>query len=326
MRKLQVTVLSLVVAASFSPVVFAEDVEKSPSNSSFNNITDPLIYKQIRPQLIYSYVDFNFNAVSGFNSNSYQGYSNIFAAGADNIQVRNDIIAGLYYFNVSTAFNSEILLNPTPLVTSEQTIKNNTVFGHLLKIINPQWFVDFAGGYGQNQLTMVTNIESTNPLAANTTNNNWFLSLNALYRKTWDNILFKGNVGALYSQINTGSYQFIPFDRSQVFTVAELVNKATLIIENAELVYTKNAELMPFVNGALIQVAQFSNSRPVLDPAVVINGSLPQINLNQGGFRLGAGIAFKHKQLNLRLEEKYYNSVGTFISYQTFLGLEYEFT
>ncbi len=133
--------------------------------------------------------------------------------------------------------------------------------------------------------------------------------------------MFRGNVGAFYSQINFGSYNLNPIFSGTPIIIEPLVNRATLIIESGELSYVINPEVMPFINAGLIQVPQFSNSRPLV-AASLINASLPQLSLNQNGFRLGAGVNFKHKRVTWRLEEKYYNSVGTFISYQTFLGIE----
>ncbi|MFI4962646.1 MAG: autotransporter outer membrane beta-barrel domain-containing protein, partial [Legionellales bacterium] len=322
-KKKHIIVMSLISSLICGQAVHANST-KEPQNNGLNDKTEPGLLKQIKPELLYSYVDFNFNSTQDTNYNRFQGYSNIAAVGADNITLRKDLLAGLYYFNVTTSFNSQSLLMPFTVNQSQQTINNNTIFGHVLKTFNPNWYMDLAGGYGQNKLTLLTATQTPLPFEANTHNDNWFVSLNALYRKTWTDFILKANVGAFYSQINTGPYQFVAIDQSLSQPVPALVNKATLIMENAELGYNLNPELVPFINGGLIQVAQFSNSRPVV--SAVINGSLPQLNLNKNGFRLGAGITFKHKQLSLRLEEKYYNSAGTFISYQTFLGLEYQFT
>ena len=128
----------------------------------------------------------------------------------------------------------------------------------------------------------------------------------------------------MYSQINAGSYPLIfqPTLPSQI--VPALTTKATFLFENAELGYKVTTEMMPFINAGLIQVVQYSNSRPII--ANPINGSLPQLNMNQNGFRLGGGVSFNHKQFTLRLEQKYYNAGGTFTSNQTFVGLEYQFS
>ncbi|MFI4963696.1 MAG: autotransporter outer membrane beta-barrel domain-containing protein, partial [Legionellales bacterium] len=184
--------------------------------------------------------------------------------------------------------------------------------------------VDVAGAFGQNKLTSSASLQTVQPLTANYHNNNWFVSANGLYRNTWKKFIFKSNLGGFYSQISSGAYQFSSFDQTITLDVASLLNKATLLLENAELGYGLTPEIEPFVNGGLIQVVQFSNSRPLL--TTVVNGSLPQLNLNKNGFRLGGGFTFKHKQLTVRLEEKYYNASGSFISYQTFLALEYQIT
>jgi len=307
--------------------LYAGILPKTQNNLS-NSTSAADFYKQITPELIYSYVDFNFDSTTGINFNRFQGHSNLYSVGADHMLFRRDLIVGLYLFKIDTAVDSQFLLSPGVLNTSEQSINNNTFFGHLLKTFNSRFYLDLAGAYGQNKINTVTQIapdsDSEQTAFSSYINNNWFVSINALYRKPWKKLLLKTNVGALYSQINSGSYLFTLQSTGTSAIVAPLVNRATLILENAELGYAYNAELMPFINGGLIQVAQFSNSRPIV--SAQINGSLPQLNMNKSGYRLGAGLAIKHKTLALRLEEKYYNAGGTFQSYQTLVGLEYQFS
>lgn len=82
--------------------------------------------------------------------------------------------------------------------------------------------------------------------------------------------------------------------------------------------------ITPFVNAALIQVANYTNSGPLVDAQIV--GSLPLLDMNESGFRVGGGVAFTHDKLRVRIEDKYYNANIIFVSNQILLGLEYLFS
>ncbi|KTC90812.1 autotransporter domain-containing protein [Fluoribacter dumoffii] len=296
-----------------------DDTETPPKNVFFKNIT---------PEFLYGYTDFKFDSTSGANFNRYNGHSNLYSAGADHIALGQTTMLGIYYFGVDTELTSQFLLNPGFVTTSDQTIHNNTIFAHVFQIFTPEIYGDLSAGYGFNKFHTTTDIASDpTPLVAqaNNNNDNWFFSMNAIYRKAWKQLQVRANVGVLYSQIDTGEYNYF-FPTTDVFQVVEpLTNKATLILENIELGYYIKPKVMPFLSAGLIQVAQFSNSRPLLDPASVINGSLPQLNMDQSGFRVGGGIAFTYKNATVRVEEKYYNAGGVFQSYQTLAALEYQF-
>jgi hypothetical protein len=286
-------------------------------------------FHKITPEMMYGYADFKFRSFRGQNFNRYKGHSNLYSGGADHISLGPTMMAGIYYFRVDTAISSEFTFNPSPFVVSDQTIKNNTIFAHLLKIFTPQLYVDVAGGYGYNQFDTYTVVDtSPDPLYAHARNNddNWFISVNGIFRKTWHKFLFRANLGVLYSQIDSSRYNYL-FPAFSTFQIVDpLTNKATLLLENAEFGYFINPKLLAFVNGGLIQVAKFTNSRPLLNQAFIINGTLPQLNMNKDGFRLGVGAAYSYKNVTVRIEEKYYNSSSTFQSYQTLAALEYQFT
>ena len=301
----------------------------APSKLQSENNNSTGIFKQINPEFLYSYIDFNFDSTTGGNFNRFQGHSNLFTVGADNLVLNKDVTAGIYVFKINTNLNSQFLLAPSTTETDvSQTIHNNTLFAHVLKSFNPQFTVDLAGGYGQNKISSQTfimpNTSSQLLGFTNFRNTNWFTSIYGIYNKSWDKIVLKTNVGVLYSQINSGSYLLSFQSAFPAQIIAPLTNKVTYVIEGAEIGYILNSEIVPFINGALIQVAQFSNSRPTL--TTPINGSLPQLNVNQNGFRVGAGLTYSHKQFSLRLEEKYYNAGGVFTSYQTLVGLAYRFS
>ena len=285
--------------------------------------------KKITPEMLYGYTDFRFDSTSSDNFNRYKGHSNLYSTGADHISFGQSVMAGIYYFKIDTSLNAQFLLNPGSFTQSQQTINNNTIFGHVLKIFTPEIYADVAGGYGYNKITTYTQVAPGTTTEQDThainNNDNWFLSLNGIYRKTWKKYVLRANLGVLYSQIDSGPYDYLFTNSGTLQPIQSLTNKATLLLENAELGYFINPKLMPFIGAGLIQVVQFSNSRPIIDPASDINGSLPQLNMNKNGFRLGAGVSYTYKNATVRIEEKYYNSSGTFRSYQSLAALEYSF-
>lgn len=328
--KIQSVILSLFLVCH-GQMSYADALSRT-RNGTVKTISDSSgFFQKITPEMLYGYTDFNFSSsATGGNFNKYNGHSNLYSAGADHINLSPSIMAGLYYFRIDTVVNSKFKLSPSPVTTSDQTIKNNTIFGHVLKIFTPQIYADVAGGYGYNQLTTITQIDPSisppNIAQARNNSDNWFVSFNGIYRKSWQKFLLRMNLGVLYSQVDTGHYNYVFPATSQVTPVASLVNKATLLLENAELGYLIQPKLMAFINGGLIQVVQFSNSRPILDSASTINGSLPQLNMDKSGFRLGGGVSYTYKNVTVRVEEKYYNAGSTFQSYQTLAALEYQFS
>ena len=329
--KIQSSILSILFFVN-SPVVLAyhplpKQTQTQENKQESGKKTDS-IFKHASLEALYSYIDFKFNSISNNSFNRYQGYSKIYSLGEDPMKLNSTLYAGVYVYEVDTVLSSQTLLPQSSLTFSNQTIANKTLFGHLLKVFTPQFYIDAAGAYGQNKIATQTWISpnTANELTgqANYHNTNWFASINALYRKTWKKAILKTNAGALFTEVNSGNYFFNYQPPLPTQIVAPLTTRTTFILENAELGYIVNETLTPFINGGLIQVAQFSNSRSLV--GANINGSLPQLNMNQNGFRLGAGITITHKQFNLRLEQKYYNAEGVFRSNQTLLALEYQFS
>ncbi|KTC78514.1 hypothetical protein Lche_3303 [Legionella cherrii] len=322
--KIQSLVLSVFLVLSG----FCLNASTLSKDGTSNQLNSSEFLRKITPEFLYGYTDFNFDSTSGTNFNRYNGHSNLYSAGADHVSLGQTMMVGVYYFGIDTELSSQFLLTPGSVTTSEQTIHNNTIFGHLFKIFTPEIYADLGGGYGFNKFITLTEIATEPvPLIAQATNNNnnWFISFNGIYRKIWKKFLMRANAGVLYSQIDTGRYNYF-FPATDTFQVIEpLTNKATLILENIELGYYIKPTVMPFLSGGLIQVAQFSNSRALINPASVINGSLPQLNMDKSGFRVGGGIAITYKNATIRVEEKYYNASGVFQSYQTLAALEYQF-
>lgn len=300
-------------------------LQADPDNSSSSKNHH---FKQMTPEFLYSYIDFDFNSTTGANFNRYQGRSNLYSIGADHISVSPDLTGGFYLLNVQTRVHSQFQAFPVPLTSSTQSIHNHTLYGHLRKSFTPRFDVDIAGGYGQNrihsQTRLLTHTPNQNRSFAKYHNDNWLVSVNGIYKKQWHKLLLRAYVGALYSQINTGRYSlsFAAFRSPQ--TIAALSTKTTYVIEGAELSYRPASELSTFINGGLVQVADYRNSRAVFVQPII--GTLPQLNMDRNGYKLGGGLVYRHKQITLRLEEKYYRADNLFRSYQTIAGLEYRFS
>lgn len=302
--------------------------QPAPQNSSNNlnteNSNDAV--KKITPEFLYSYIDFDFDSTIGLNFNRYHGHSNIYSIGADHIAPIPNLTVGLYVLDIDTEVHSQFQVLQNVLIPSNQTIHNNTLFGHIRKVLTPQLDIDIAGGYGQNRINTQTllNASTLDMAYSKHNNNNWLTSLNVFYKKQWNTVFLKTYAGILYSQINSGSYVLaFPSIQPGQF-VAPLTTKTTYIMEGAEISYKHNSTLTPFINGGLIQVANYTNTRPIFTQQ--INGSLPQLNMDKNGYKLGGGVAVQYKQLTLRLEEKYYRAGSLFTSYQTIAGLEYRFS
>lgn len=333
--------LALSFIVYHNPVAFAQKNDDTYNNAQTVNSE---AYKNapsgsllpVAGELLYGYGNFSFNSVAGLNFNNYKGVSKLYSVGADQVHVGSTVTTGIYLFRINTTLNSNTLLLPNPPTSSSQDINNNTLFGHVMNAFTPQFYVDLSAGLGQNSITNYSVLLQGTPTPgwgiAHYSNNNWFGSLNAIYNKPWKDFILRANAGVLYTQIHTGFYIFYtdifypPPDSVQVnySVVTPLTTKATLVYENAELAYNLMPGLSPFVNAALIQVAQFSNSRPLVSNQ--INGSLPLLDMNQNGYRVGAGVLITRDKLRVRIEDKYYNAQNIFISNQVIVGLEYQFS
>lgn len=309
--------------ATVSPASKAP-VSKSPAPTQqrFNGM-----FSHIAGGFGYSYTDFNFDSstVDG-NYNRFKGTSNLYSLLAENLRLSKDWAAGVAIFKVDTSVTSFFRIGSDPS-TSNSSTHNYTLFAHATRRVAPWFSVDMAGAYGQNK------IKTQNVLSlgdnflqygvANTNNNNWFASIMGTYSRPWKNWQFSGSGKVLYSQVDSPAYPFVYPAPIGTQVVASLTNKVTYLTENVEVGYRLTPLFMPFLNGGLIQVASFSNSRPIV--GTVINGTLPQLNMDKNAYKVGGGLSYNYKQFAVRLEEQYYNAGGTFTSTQTILLLRYQF-
>ncbi len=286
------------------------------------------MFGQLNLGLLYSYTDFKLNSQVGSNYNNFKGHSNLYGVGGDNVILLPSVSAGVYIYGADTSINSAVFLSPGLPTTAGITIRNKTLFGHMLKSFTKYVLVDVSGAVGQNKSTIHSiigpNIVDTQYGSANSRSGNWFASVAGIYSKPWKRFILSSNVRLLYSQVNNKSYLLTYQPTMSPQFVAALTNKIFFVMENAEVGYKYKPNVTPFLNAGLIQLAHYSNSYPSVITA--INGSLPQLNMNKNGYKLGAGIGFSYKKLAIRVEEQYYNAGGSYTSYQTLVGLRYVIT
>ena len=218
-----------------------------------------------------------------------------------------------------------MLLEPSSLVTTHQTITNNNVTAHLLQEIKPNWYIDVLGNYGQSQLSYLTSVgaagteQTVSP--AKSRGNNWYVNLTGEHVHPWRKFVLKGFLSLLHTENNQSSYNYY-FTPSEPSPVAPISNQATFVLENAEIAYVDSPHIQPFINGGLLQVLQYSNSRPIVS-GVALVGSLPEFTINQNGFRVGGGVSLIYKQVVLRIEQQYDQRGTVYHSNQTIAAITF---
>lgn len=299
------------------PAAFAIDSNASSSNP--NQLASESCGVIPKGFALYGYTDFNYDSNDALNFYNMQGHANTYALGADNYQVRSDLYAGVLLYKVDTSLDWQMSLVPGAASTTSQTIHNYTLYGHVLKAFNPHVYLDTGFGYGVNQVTNTGLAIAPGETAfAEYRASNWLVNVNGILRETWKDYDFTANVGAFYSQINTGAYNVtitptpVP---PTIFAIDPLENRVTMLVQNIEIGKQFTPHVRPFINGGLFEVIQFDNNRPVIFTPVA--GTLPQLLMDENGFRLGGGLGFNFNPVNVRVEEKYYNAGGNYTSWQT---------
>jgi len=267
----------------------------------------------------YSYRDFKFNATSLPDFVRFKGHSNLYLAGVNSIKIKDSLHVGLFINNVDSTLNISLPLG----ITINDVVHSDSLFGHVLKRIKPNLFIDWLGGLGQNAINYKI-LASGNPGIlsggyASSRSTNWYTSIKAIYRHPWKKFLFTGNFGALYSQVNQEQFPFLLNPPQLSTNVAQLSNQSTYLLESAEVIYQFKPNVQPFLTGGLIQVLQYSNNRPII--SVTTAGS-PDFNLDKSGFEVGAGFSLKYKQYVFRLEQQYYQRGSIYHSNQSMATLK----
>ena len=279
--------------------------------------------KNFSLQAMYNYNNFKFNSSTANSYNKFQGYTNLYLIGGHDAVIRKNLSGGIYFYNAQTRMTTDLLLNPSSLVNTTQSIQSNNVIAHLQQEVKPSWYLEEVGGYGQNsfnyQTVMGPNTSTATSSDAKSQGNNWFVILAGKYVHTGNHVTTKAGLSLLYAQITQGDFSYY-FSPTIATIVPELVNKSTYLLENVEFTYTAHEKIQPFINAGLLEVLQFSNSRPLFSDSLLVAAS-PEFNLNQNGFRVGAGFSVVYKQATLRLEQQYDQRGSVFHTNQSVVGL-----
>ncbi|MCA0402356.1 MAG: hypothetical protein LCH30_01030 [Proteobacteria bacterium] len=309
--------LSFVSPASFAGAM--GNAENSPSPAA-----------GFSANAVYSYSDFKFNSFNTTNSfNRYKGHFNFYGLGGNDFKINDRFKAGVFLYRLDTQINSEVQLPDLPYSISHQTVRNNSIYGHVLGQAFPFLYFDLAAGYGQNSGNLSTNTifselpqsfgdEPLSPLKqgyANTYSKNWFVNIAALLNKSWGNFNLSGNVIYLYTEVLQDPYSIDYLYQIEKLHVEHLQNKASFLLENAEIGYRYNSMMQPFFNVGLIQVLSFDNSRNLLPIGFI--GPAPALNLDMNGYKVGGGINLTYKRYLLRFEQQYFERSSAYRANQS---------
>ncbi len=304
-------ILYLALGFATTPVKSTKAIQKTPGHYNL--------------EAMGSYNNFRFSSDNSGGYNKYNGQSYITMLGGHKTKIKENWLAGLFFYNAYVQLNSDVLISPGAPANTYETIINNNLMAHILHQITPHWYVDVLGSYGQSKMTYLTSIGSSteeNNSSGNATGygNNWFTSLTGGYVGAKNNFLVRAYVSALFSQINQQTFSLNFPSTAIVNNIPSLTNNATFLLEHLEITYGKSQYIQPFMSAGLLEVLQFSNSRLIVD-GLTLPGALPEFNLNQNGFRAGGGINFNYKKLIVRLEQQYNQRGSVYRSNQSIVTL-----
>lgn len=308
------------------PAAYVHGAGNGKNDSALSSQETDAERRPLTTSFLYSYTDLKFNSTAGSNFSRFHGHANQYGIGSNRAIRNHDWLGGLFLYGVDTKLHSQSLIAPGNEAHTNQKIDNYTLMGNVTKLVNDQFSVNFAAAYGynrvNNELVLSPGTASENRGNGIGYSSNWFSSLSAYYYQPWHSFVLMTNLRVLYSEVDAKSYALaFPVAQAPIY-VLPLTNRVTWIMENAELNYRMDDHLRSFVNAGLIQVADSYNSRPLIGDVIV--GSLPQLSVNQNAYRLGAGVSFIGQQWSLRLEQKYYNSKGTYTNNQTIVNFTYQ--
>lgn len=323
------TLLSILLCSVVHVAVASDALKESEAPLDNPSAAPSTPFSNLWLGALGSYTDFKFNSVAGENYNSFDGYSQQVAIAGNNIVLAPSWTAGVSLFKIETHLGAKVGISPGIPAIADQSTRNNTLYAHVMKQFNANYFLDLSAAYGWNKVNttsfLAPGTRSQQIGYSSTHSSNWFASATGLYSKSWKRFVLTANARLLYSEVNTGSYPFIFQSNLPAQVVQPLSNQAWYLMENVEVGY--NLEKFPlwtvFANTGLVQVLSFTNSRALI--GVPINGFSPQLNLDKNGFRVGGGLGYTHKQFTVRIEEQYYSAGSTYSSYQTLLGIKYAF-
>lgn len=306
--KRQRTVLGLFLSLCF--VSSFSKAEQNQNNLNADTPSNPATLYTLNAS--YAYRNFKFNSNIPTNFNRSKGHSNLYLVGGNYIPLSSSLSAGLFVFQMDSSMDFQL----TQADLTNQTVRNHSLFAHVLKKVQADVFIDLMSGYGKNTVHYATfaplNSEIGQVGAAKSLGSDWFASIKGIYSHPWRNFVLTGTGGILHGQVNQNhfTYYFIsPIPQNEV---PELTTQATLLLESAEIAYKLSPAIKPFLTGGLMQVVGYSTSRPLAN-AISLT-TLPEITSKENGFQAGIGLSLKYKQCVLRFEQQYYQRGHTYQS------------
>lgn len=309
-----------------SVIVSNASTTKTSSSSSALSKNDAVkntrLVDFVFPELFFNYYDFKYDSTSGANYNRYQGHSRQYGIAGNAVSISKQAMFGAYIYQVDSKVNTQFSLAPGQPFTQTQNIKSDTLLLRFLKRISYFAF-DASGAIGRNRvdtsLFMPSGPASFNGFGSGR-NNQWYVSLAALFYRDFKQYYIRGDARVLYSEDKSGNYQILG-PQGATIPVQPLSTKASWIMENVEAGYRLTPKVTPFVRGGLVQVVSYRNSRALITSPFL--GTLPQLNNNKNAYRIGGGVSLRHSKLELRLEQQYYRAGSVYTSNQTFVKLTF---
>jgi hypothetical protein len=298
--------LSFSILTLFSSLIHAAPTEDKKTH----------FFKDYYLNALYSYRDFGFKSEVGDNFNDYRGHTNLIGLGANHFHINDKTSAGIFLFHTITSLKSGLFLGLPPVLVSDQIINNNSLYGHILRQVKSNFYLDLSLGYSQNK----TRFEDTlrYPLEvqtgqASTRGHNLFEMVSAYLAQTKGQWSLREDLRVMHAYSHQRGYDIVYQPSLTQQQVSSFSNRSVYTMENVELTYNGYKLFQPFVNAGLIQVPYFQNSVNVNTVPVI--GPFPELNLNQAGYVAGLGINATEGRHGLRLEFQYTNR-GPFESSQ----------
>lgn len=271
--------------------------------------------------LPYNFRDYTFDATQSSPLNLAQESADLYGLEIGNFKLNKNFSNGFFVYKLDNKINPSLLL-PTP--TSLQSSTAHSLYAHLLSRLVQHFFIDLAGGSGQNATNYSPHLNSTslykNVYGNNNYSKNWFASATALFNHTWKEFVFNTNLTALHAEANPdpSAIYFSPLLNASLLGI-DGQKKISFLQENAEISYQGHPFFHPFIDGGLLQMLSVGSAQQA---SFGFMGPLSTLNFDSSAYKLGGGLAFNYKQYVLRLEQHYYQRGNLYHSNQSTLSFK----
>ena len=285
----------------FSSTGYTENMSTAKDKVLDKQEIEQLMQQYLKPKGVLNtfYDEFKFSSNQGTTFNNYSGHTNFVSAGADNLKFQN-FYWGINFYNISTSTNTESRLTSI-LSQSHGSIENNGVFVHVMKQVFYPLIVDVFASFGKDRFKQINTIngDTANPVTGQTTyyGNDSTVGIRTFGGKSYKKLYLQGSLSYFYSNFRQPNFT-LSYPGQNVF-VPSLTTKVGTFVENARLYYKANQYFSPFISGGLVQIANRTFSRPLLDSNIGAAGPLPQLLLARNGYNYGVGFDYQYKVLRI---------------------------